>query len=63
MEKYVVICTHKMPHGSRVMCQATTKENAEQTKTKFEGLENFRQYGPFEVIKYKDAERRKLYGD
>ncbi len=61
--KYVVVSAKKMPGGSRVMCAACPKEEAEETLKRLEVHPNTKDYGPFEVMTAADAEKKKLYGD
>lgn len=60
--KYVVISTKKMG-GSRVMCGATTKEDAEATMERLKVHDNTKDLGPFAVVSQDEAEKKRMYGD
>lgn len=62
VELYVVVSTKKFPSGSRVGCMACPKEEAEATQKRLEESKVTKDFGPFKVITYKEAEKKRLYG-
>ncbi len=62
MEKYVVISTKKL-NGTRVMCIAGPKEDAEATLKQLEVHERTKDLGPFTVVLASEAETKNLYGN
>jgi hypothetical protein len=62
-KKYVVIGEKKMPGGSRVMCAAMPKLDAESTLKRLEAHEYSKQFGPFKIVSQDEAEKKKMYGD
>lgn len=64
VEKYVVVSTKPL-NGTKVMCMATTKAEAEATKISLEQCDKpwLQGIGPYTVVSQKEAESKRLYGD